>query len=486
METQYNLESILEPNVIKSFSKCLISGGYLITLDEFKGIVLKADDYFTSKIVKINDCSNCVVKVSSPQFLHQNQGQISQLFDLQNCFNDEFSLKIDNCNPYVRVPVLLALEYFYLYHNDLYAEILSQNACFNIYLYETKGFINTKHHTNQTLVNAKEIGHMFKDFDSPVEKCEKTGLGSSSGVIVILIKSIFWVFLKESSLDFKNLNKIHMLSQLSNYVIQDKIGSGFDITAAVYGSCLFQRIPKKLMVYLLDIRNNVVQKNRKNDIDESCNELMQKYSDMLNSEVLSKPFSSIGKSLNGSSQEVNISEMIKTVFVQFEKGTNTVDMVKNVMNGLNKAIEDAQTYERLKATNNYIADTMFDILNLKSCIDQQRGVSNECLDLNKQWRLLTKELQGFSGEGSNISKIEPVEASILLDLVHQEMSGDQEIKLLWGVCPGAGGYDDVVFIILGDDDKFRSKLGEIVLRIKSEDCYTGIVDLEVMNNLRVK
>jgi DNA repair ATPase RecN len=137
------------------------------------------------------------------------------------------------------------------------------------------------------------------------------------------------------------------------------------------------------MIYLLDIRNNVVQKNRKNDIDESCNELMQKYSDMLNSEVLSKPFSSIGKSLNGSSQEVNISEMIKTVFVQFEKGTNTVDMVKNVMNGLNKAIEDAQTYERLKATNNYIAETMFDILNLKSCIDQQRGVSNECLDLNK-------------------------------------------------------------------------------------------------------
>ena len=69
----------------------------------------------------------------------------------------------------------------------------------------------------------------------------KTGLGSSACVIVAVVGGI--VKLLTDSWTEKDIN---VLSQVANIAAQNKIGSNFDISTAVFGSQLYTNVlPKK-------------------------------------------------------------------------------------------------------------------------------------------------------------------------------------------------------------------------------------------------
>ena len=77
----------------------------------------------------------------------------------------------------------------------------------------------------------------------------KTGLGSSAALTVSIIKCL----LRYYQLDNQEL--LHFVSQVSHFRAQEKIGSGFDISSAVYGSHLFRRIRSELLLSLFDNLN---------------------------------------------------------------------------------------------------------------------------------------------------------------------------------------------------------------------------------------
>lgn len=67
----------------------------------------------------------------------------------------------------------------------------------------------------------------------------KTGLGSSAALTVSLIASIFQVFglvTRENQSSEESLQILHNMSQLVHCIAQGKVGSGFDISAAIFGS----------------------------------------------------------------------------------------------------------------------------------------------------------------------------------------------------------------------------------------------------------
>jgi phosphomevalonate kinase len=68
-----------------------------------------------------------------------------------------------------------------------------------------------------TEVNGVPIGDNFLNFDTKVTDCAKTGMGSSSGVMVILIKAIFYLFFQDEDMFKKNMKIVHMLAQYCNY-----------------------------------------------------------------------------------------------------------------------------------------------------------------------------------------------------------------------------------------------------------------------------
>ena len=63
---------------------------------------------------------------------------------------------------------------------------------------------------------------------------EKTGLGSSAALIVSLVGALFDAFAISAERE-----ELHFVSQIANSLAQKKVGSGFDVAAAVFGSLFF-------------------------------------------------------------------------------------------------------------------------------------------------------------------------------------------------------------------------------------------------------
>lgn len=65
---------------------------------------------------------------------------------------------------------------------------------------------------------------------------KKTGLGSSACVLVSIVKCLTSIF--GTGVDQERL--VNLISQVANLSAQNKIGSNFDISTAVYGTHLYQ------------------------------------------------------------------------------------------------------------------------------------------------------------------------------------------------------------------------------------------------------
>ena len=102
----------------------------------------------------------------------------------------------------------------------------------------------------------------------------KTGMGSSAALTTSLVAALLTFFkiinLKNNNNNNNNndsLNsridhqRIHYLSQLIHAVAQGKIGSGFDISAAVYGSQTYQRFSELKIPFDEIINSNINNNN---------------------------------------------------------------------------------------------------------------------------------------------------------------------------------------------------------------------------------
>lgn len=95
---------------------------------------------------------------------------------------------------------------------------------------------------------------------NPVDKISKTGLGSSAALVTSLIASLLGYFRfcklpkRRSSTHSYNLQILHNLSQFCHCLAQGKIGSGFDISSAVYGSQIYTRFSKEIIQPLLNLK----------------------------------------------------------------------------------------------------------------------------------------------------------------------------------------------------------------------------------------
>ena len=74
-------------------------------------------------------------------------------------------------------------------------------------------------------------------------KVAKSGLGSSAAVTVAAVAAI----LKFFGIDTSNKEVIHKLAQTSHSIATGKVGSGFDIAAATYGSIFYTRYSPEII-----------------------------------------------------------------------------------------------------------------------------------------------------------------------------------------------------------------------------------------------
>lgn len=82
----------------------------------------------------------------------------------------------------------------------------------------------------------------FAPLHTTIATVHKTGLGSSAAMVTSLSGALFLHLTSPSqSPDRQTLDIIHNLAQYVHSLAQGKVGSGFDVSAAVWGSQVYRR-----------------------------------------------------------------------------------------------------------------------------------------------------------------------------------------------------------------------------------------------------
>jgi len=112
------------------------------------------------------------------------------------------------------------------------------------------------------LISSLDALPPFNPVPRAIHQTNKTGLGSSAALVTSLTASILLHFnvvsISPSSSanaptpKTSNLDLIHNLAQFSHCLAQGKVGSGFDISSAVFGSHLYRRFSPSVLAPLME------------------------------------------------------------------------------------------------------------------------------------------------------------------------------------------------------------------------------------------
>lgn len=264
----------------------------------------------------------------------------------------------------------------------------------------------------------------FSNFGIPIETVHKTGLGSSAALVTSLVAATVLQVSPDSPLAMglrqgspPSVRKLHNLAQAAHCAAQGKVGSGFDVASAVYGSCKYRRFSPKILDGIGKPGDDGFGRQVAENVDETS--------------------SGIPTWDHEIDERVAVPKGIRMVMCDVDCGSQTPGMVKDVLKWRSSDPETAdRLWAELQKHNDTLATelarladgTREDYLTLRLCVEQIR----------RSIRLESKL--------ANVP-IEPPEQTALLDAC-SKVPG-----VIGGVVPGAGGYDAVVLLVEDDDEK---------------------------------
>lgn len=217
----------------------------------------------------------------------------------------------------------------------------------------------------------------------------KSGLGSSAAVIC----SVLSVICKHLGLESKPL--LHLACQVANSKAQNKVGSGFDIAACLFGSHVFRRIACPELASL----SNSLSRSALEDV-------LERY-----------PWDH--------AEPFTLSSAYHVVLAPMGQGSNTRILAAQVTKWFQSAATGPLLFDTLQALNQ-------EVLGLLQHEDDTR------------LRRATEEVWALQRQLSELSGVEVLPESVCADL--RRVVAEEPAVVLAGV-PGAGGYDAAYFVL---------------------------------------
>lgn len=275
----------------------------------------------------------------------------------------------------------------------------------------------------------------FSDFGVTLANAHKTGLGSSAALVTSLTAALLTALLPAAgdSERSSHQNAIHNLAQAAHCAAQGKVGSGFDVAAAVYGSCLYRRFTPSIL-------ENVGEAGSEG-FGERLHRCVESLgaADSWDTEVLK--------------QAVQIPNALRLVMCDVDCGSQTPGMVKKVLAWRQEKPEEAGLlWNALQQGTQDLCQELGRLAELEGIEDTKY---QNLRDIISTIRSLVREMSSKSGV-----PIEPPSQTELLDACCA-ISG-----VVGGVVPGAGGYDAVVLLIENNEKTVR-ELQTLLLGWKS-------------------
>ncbi|CAO2819690.1 unnamed protein product [Amaranthus hypochondriacus] len=310
----------------------------------------------------------------------------------------------------------------------------------------------------------------------------KTGLGSSAAmttaVVAALLHYLNIVNLsepaqgrhQESSCD-ADLDLVHMIAQTSHCIAQGKVGSGFDVSCAVYGSQRYVRFsPDVLSSAQVAGIGPLLREVIVDVLEAKWDHQMTKFAlPPRMTLLLGEPGSggSSTPSMVGAVKKWQKSEPEKSLYT-FTKLSEANSMLENELKKLRKLAEEENTaYDSiidrcsLHKSEKWIEQSTSPIE--QAVVEALFGARNAMLEIRGYMRRM--------GEAAGVP-IEPDSQTRLLDATM-----DMEGVLLAGI-PGAGGFDAVFALTLGDSSSKLanawSSFNVLALPVREDPCGVSL------------
>ncbi|KAL3418439.1 Phosphomevalonate kinase [Phlyctema vagabunda] len=251
----------------------------------------------------------------------------------------------------------------------------------------------------------------FSDFGVRLADAHKTGLGSSAALVTAFTGAVLSYYLPQSQFSLESADgrrKLHNIAQAAHCAAQGKVGSGFDVAAAVYGSCVYRRFSPSVLASTGEPGSAGFSVRVKQLVEDTAKDAALKWDYEIDPD------------------KATIPEGTALIMCDVDCGSQTVSMVKKV-----------QAWQKQDpAGSRALSDELHKRNKALAAI-----LESGDLDAAPGAFAATREKIREMGQRSDVP-IEPQEQTALLDAITQEVDG-----VYGGVVPGAGGYDAIVLLV---------------------------------------
>ncbi|ORZ31351.1 ribosomal protein S5 domain 2-type protein [Catenaria anguillulae PL171] len=256
-------------SIVSAPGKALIAGGYLVLDPAYSGLVLATSARFyvivrpsTSTTALSAENENALpIIVTSPQFPSDpprhylvditgidRPGGASFTFRSSPAAANKF---IDNA---LRTALLLA--HLRLGPNRFTSALPQANGIDVIVLADNDFYSQSASLARLGLINLCDLPK-FTSPSATIASVNKTGLGSSAALVTGIVAGVsrFFTTAQSAASPATDMDKhgIHAAAQLAHCLAQGKIGSGFDVSSAIFGSHRYQRFDPSVLTSAMDI-----------------------------------------------------------------------------------------------------------------------------------------------------------------------------------------------------------------------------------------
>ena len=411
----------MKPSAVSAPGKVLLTGGFLVLDRQHTGLVFGLNARIH---VAIEDRTQAkepqLIEVQSPQFLEAvwkyRAGIEDDVVQIRPADTNTSS------NAFVQTSLLYAFTYL---HHVRSSEVASNNAWLTsglkIDIFADESYYSSPSSTTPT---------KFPYFGVRLADAHKTGLGSSAALVTALTAALLRASLPSSEditttyadLEPKFLTVVHNLSQAAHCAAQGKVGSGFDVAAAVYGSCLYRRFTPTILDGVGDAnmpgfgeRLHRCVENLKADHEWD---------------------------VQISNHAVQIPKSLRLVMCDVDCGSATPGMVRKVLAWRkDKPLEAGLLWAALQqGTDDICAE-------LRGLAEQDKIAQTKSEPSFQELKDIISTIRSLVREMTERSKV-PIEPPVQTELLD---ACSAVPGVIGGLCPGAGGYDAIALIVKNDE-----------------------------------
>ncbi|CEO97810.1 phosphomevalonate kinase [Plasmodiophora brassicae] len=410
--------------------KVLLTGGYLILDRHYSGVVVSTSSRMTCRLGSIRPGSHTdtVVVLLAPQLA--SEPFLWKVSDRGP--HDMFAVNGPD-NPFVINTVAICLSVLRdLLRPDAFRQCLGAGL----------------------VIHSQGDPEFYSDIDEHGVAKSKTGLGSSAAVVSALVGCMFRYFgalesgsttAKPEFADSDWMNICHRTAQLCHSAAQGKVGSGFDVSAAFFGSQVYRRLSSEVLSRLLGPSMTPA---------------------LVASSLLD------GTLWDMESSPVEIPALVTLVLADIRGGSSTPGMVRQVLQWRAACPQEANSMWASIALLNDKVRALFVKLSDLAKVDfsAYRRDVNACAepcpeewaatevgsvlaDIRVTFEAIRRNMKAM-GEQCSVG-IEPDSQTMLLDKT-MSVPG-----VLCAGVPGAGGYDAAFALCLGEHGTARARLASL-------------------------